>query len=140
MSVAGSDGEGLRPAALVLARPDELELARKDDELFVRVGPYRRTIMLPGVLSTREVVSADLDGDRLIFKADSNTDITKGLISLLVRIFSGQKVDDIIDADLFFIDKIGMGSIVGSQRSNGLVAMIKQMKLYALAYKTKLSK
>lgn len=85
-------------------------------------------------------LTADLDGDRLIFNADSNTDITKGLISLLVRIFSGQKVDDIIDADLFFIDKIGMGGIVGSQRSNGLVAMIKQMKLYALAYKTKLSK
>lgn len=85
-------------------------------------------------------LTAELAGERIIFKADSNTDITKGLISLLVRIFSGQKVDDIIDADLFFIEKIGMGSIVGSQRSNGLTAMIKQMKLYALAYKTKLNK
>lgn len=85
-------------------------------------------------------LTADLEGDRVFFKADSNTEITKGLISLLVRIFSGQKVDDIIDADLFFIEKIGMGNIVGSQRSNGLTAMIKQMKLYALAYKTKLSK
>lgn len=85
-------------------------------------------------------LTADLEDDRIIFNADSNTDITKGLISLLVRIFSGQRVDDIIDADLFFIEKIGMGSIVGSQRSNGLTAMIKQMKLYALAYKTKLNK
>lgn len=83
-------------------------------------------------------LTADLEGNRVVFHADSNTDITKGLISLLVRIFSGQKTDDIIDADLFFIEKIGMGNIVGSQRSNGLVAMIKQMKLYALAYKTKL--
>lgn len=85
-------------------------------------------------------LTADLEGDRVTFRADSNTEITKGLISLLVRIFSGQRVDDIIDADLFFIEKIGMGNIVGSQRSNGLTAMIKQMKLYALAYKTKLSK
>lgn len=85
-------------------------------------------------------LTADLDGERVIFNADSNTDITKGLISLLIRIFSNQKVDNIIDSDLFFIEKIGMGNIIGSQRSNGLLAMIKQMKLYALAYKTKLNK
>lgn len=82
---------------------------------------------------------ADLEGDRVIFKADSNTDITKGLISLLIRVLSGQTVDNILNADLYFIEKIGMGQIVGSQRSNGLLAMIKQMKLYALAYKSKLS-
>jgi cysteine desulfuration protein SufE len=73
------------------------------------------------------------------FKADSNTDITKGLISLLIRVLSGQTVDDIMKAKLFFIEKIGMSQIIGSQRSNGLVAMIKQMKLYALAYKSKLN-
>ncbi len=84
-------------------------------------------------------LTADLEGDRVAYCADSNTDITKGLISLLIRIFSNQKVDQIIDSDLFFIEKIGMGNIIGSQRSNGLVAMIKQMKLYALAYKAKLN-
>jgi cysteine desulfuration protein SufE len=84
-------------------------------------------------------LTADLKGDQIIYKADSNTDITKGLISLLIRVLSGQKIDDILDADLEFIQKIGMGQIIGSQRSNGLVAMIKQMKLFALAYKSKLN-
>lgn len=84
-------------------------------------------------------LTAQLDGQRIIFKADSNTEITKGLISLLIRVLSGQAVDDVMSANLYFIEKIGMGQIIGSQRSNGLVAMIKQMKLYALAYKSKLS-
>jgi cysteine desulfuration protein SufE len=78
--------------------------------------------------------------DCVHFAADSNTEITKGLISLLIRILSGRKADEIIDADLYFIHKIGMNGIIGSQRSNGLLAMIKQMKLYALAFKTKLAK
>jgi len=82
---------------------------------------------------------ANLEGDRVIYEADSNTEITKGLISLLIRVLSGQNVDNILNTDLYFIEKIGMGQIIGSQRSNGLIAMIKQMKLYALAYKSKLS-
>lgn len=82
-------------------------------------------------LTTRE------DGDRILFLADSNTDITKGLISLLIRVLSGRTPQEILKADLDFIDKIGMGNIIGSQRSNGLSAMIKQMKLYALAYQAK---
>lgn len=77
------------------------------------------------------------DDDRIVFLADSNTDITKGLISLLIRVLSGRKPQEILHAQLDFIDKIGMGNIIGSQRSNGLAAMIKQMKLYALAYQTK---
>ena len=82
---------------------------------------------------------AKLEGDRVVFEADSNTEITKGLISLLIRVLSGQHVDSILNTDLYFIEKIGMGQIIGSQRSNGLTAMIKQMKLYALAFKSKLS-
>ncbi|WP_291778670.1 SufE family protein [Cecembia sp.] len=82
-------------------------------------------------------LTAKDDNDQIEFLADSNTDITKGLISLLIRVLSGKKPKEILDADLFFIDKIGMGNIIGSQRSNGLAAMIKQMKLYALAYQTK---
>ena len=84
-------------------------------------------------------LNARLDKDRIFFDADSNTEITKGLISLLISVMSGQTLENIINADLYFIEKIGMGQIIGSQRSNGLVAMIKQMKLYALAYKSKLN-
>jgi cysteine desulfuration protein SufE len=83
-------------------------------------------------------LTTELDNDRIIYQADSNTAITKGLVSLLVRILSGQKVDDIIDADLYFIHKIGMNRFIGTQRSNGFGAMIKQMKLYAVAYKSKI--
>jgi cysteine desulfuration protein SufE len=84
-------------------------------------------------------LTAELQGDRIIFNADSNTEITKGLISLLIRVLSGQTIENILGAQLYFIEKIGMGQIIGSQRSNGLTAMIKQMKLYALAYKSKLN-
>ncbi|AWW32622.1 SufE family protein [Echinicola strongylocentroti] len=74
---------------------------------------------------------------KVVFKADSNTDITKGLISLLIRVLSNRSPKEIIDSDLYFIEKIGMGNIIGSQRSNGLASMIKQMKLYAIAYQSK---
>lgn len=77
------------------------------------------------------------EDEKVIFLADSNTDITKGLISLLIRVLSGRSPEDIISSDLYFIDKIGMGSIIGSQRSNGLTAMIKQMKRFAIAYQAK---
>ena len=79
-----------------------------------------------------------LEGDRIIFQADSNTEITKGLISMLIRVLSGQKAEDIAKADLYFIEKIGMSRVIGSQRSNGFSAMIKQMKLFALAYQAKI--
>src|SRR5690606_25172647 len=68
--------------------------------------------------------------DKVIYLADSNTDITKGLISLLIRVLSGRTPQEIIDAKLYFINEIGMGNIIGSQRSNGLASMIKQMKLF----------
>jgi len=83
-------------------------------------------------------LTADLIEDKVVYKADSNTDITKGLIYLLIRVLSDRKPSEIINSDLSFIEKIGMGSIIGSQRSNGLNAMIKQMKMYALAFQTKL--
>lgn len=82
-------------------------------------------------------LTTDFNDGKVIFKADSNTDITKGLISLLIRILSNQAPDEILAADLYFIDKIGMGQVIGSQRSNGFASMIKQMKMYALAYKAK---
>ncbi|HEX8060545.1 MAG TPA: SufE family protein [Cyclobacteriaceae bacterium] len=77
------------------------------------------------------------EDDRVYFDADSNTAITKGLVSLLIRIFSGQAATNILNADLYFMKKIGMERFIGTQRSNGFAAMIKQMKIYALAFKTK---
>ena len=74
---------------------------------------------------------------KIFFDADSNTAITKGLVSLLVRIFNGQKPEDILNSDLFFMQKIGMERFIGTQRSNGFLAMIKQIKIYALAFKAK---
>ena len=83
-------------------------------------------------------LTGSLDGGRVFFLADSNTAITKGLVSLLTRIFNGQTPEDILKADLYFTKKIGMDRFIGTQRSNGFAAMIKQMKLYALAFKTKM--
>jgi cysteine desulfuration protein SufE len=74
-------------------------------------------------------------GSKVRYNADSNTEITKGLISLLIRVLDGQEADVIVNADLYFIEKIGMQQVIGSQRSNGLASMIKQMKLYALAFR-----
>ena len=84
-------------------------------------------------------LKADLEGDKVVFHSDSNTEITKGLVSLLIRVLSGHTPEDIMKADLYFIEKIGMGQLIGSQRSNGLTSMIRQMKLYALAFQTKLA-
>lgn len=82
-------------------------------------------------------LDAKPNGDKIQFKADSNTAITKGLVSILVRILSDRTPQEIVDADLFFIDKVGLNRFIGTQRSNGLGAMIKQMKIYGLAYTAK---
>lgn len=80
----------------------------------------------------------ELEDGKINFKADSDSTIVKGLIALLIRVLSGQKPDEIINAKLGFIDKLGLRQHLAATRSNGLSAMIKQMKMYALAYKTKL--
>lgn len=73
-----------------------------------------------------------IDGN-VLYTADSDAIITKGIISLLIRVLSNQKPEDILNTDLFFIEKIGLKENLSPTRSNGLVAMIKQMKLYAMA-------
>ena len=83
-------------------------------------------------------LTASIEDEKINFAADSNTAITKGLVSLLIRIFNGQAPDAVLNADLYFMHKIGMERFIGTQRSNGFAAMIKQMKLYALAFKTKM--
>ena len=80
---------------------------------------------------------ANKENGLVTYQADSNTMITKGLVSMLIRVLSGQTTDDILNADLYFINRIGMNRFIGTQRSNGLAAMIKQMKLYALAFMAK---
>ena len=84
-------------------------------------------------------VHAELEDDKLVFTADSDAIITKGIIAILVRAFSNQRPKDIIDADTGFIDEIGLKEHLSPTRANGLVSMIKQLKLYAVAYQTQLN-
>lgn len=79
-------------------------------------------------------LNAEMKDDKLIYKADSDAVITKGLIALLIRVLSNQKPEDIIDAKLDFIDKIGMKEHLSPNRANGLMSMINYMKKYAMTY------
>lgn len=78
------------------------------------------------------------DEGKIIYTADSDAIIVKGIISLLIKVLSDHTPQEILDADLYFIDKIGLSEHLSPTRSNGLVAMVKQMKVYALAFKTKM--
>jgi cysteine desulfuration protein SufE len=80
---------------------------------------------------------AEYEDGIINFTADSNAIITKGIIALLIRVLSGQAPKEIINVDLYFIDKIGLSQNLSPTRSNGLLALIKQMKLYAVAYNAK---
>lgn len=104
----------------------ELEENKKNDDNIIK-GCQSKVWVVP-----------QAEADKLHFKADSNSAITKGLVSLLVRIFDSQKAEDILNADLYFIDKIGMNRFIGTQRSNGFAAMIKQFKLFALVQKDRI--
>ena len=84
-------------------------------------------------------IHASLDKDQLVFTADSDAIITKGIIALLIRVFSHQPPAEILAADTNFIDKIGLKEHLSPTRANGLLSMIKQMKLYAVAYQTQLN-
>jgi cysteine desulfuration protein SufE len=85
---------------------------------------------------SRVWVNACMHDGKVLFTADSDAVITKGIISLLIRAYSGHTADEILNADLYFIDRIGLKENLSPTRANGLLAMIKQMKLYALALKT----
>ena len=80
---------------------------------------------------------AELDNGDVKFTADSDAIITKGIVALLVKVLSGRKPEEIKDANLYFIDRIGLKENLSPTRSNGLLAMMKQMKLYGLAYYAK---
>ena len=78
----------------------------------------------------------EADG-KLLFRAESDALIVKGIISLLIKVVSGHTPDEILESDLYFIDRIGLREHLSPTRSNGLLSMVKQMRMYALAYKAK---
>ena len=84
-------------------------------------------------------VHAEMENDKVIFTADSDAIITKGIIAILIRVFSNQRPKDIIEANTDFIDEIGLKEHLSPTRANGLVSMIKQLKMYAIAYQTQLN-
>ncbi len=86
---------------------------------------------------SRVWLQADFREGRVVFRAESDALIVKGIVDLLVRVLSGHTPQEILDADLYFIDRIGLKEHLSPTRSNGLVAMLKQMKMYALAFKAK---
>ncbi|WP_270090108.1 SufE family protein [Sphingobacterium sp. SYP-B4668] len=79
----------------------------------------------------------EMEADKLMFKADSDAVITKGLVSLMVKVLSGHTPEEIAKADLYFIDQIGLKEHLSPTRANGLLSMVKQMKLYAIALHAK---
>ena len=86
---------------------------------------------------SRVWLQADEENGRIVFQAESDALIVKGIISLLIKVLSGHTPDEILNADLYFIDKIGLKEHLSPTRSNGLLSMVKQMRMYALAFKAK---
>ena len=86
---------------------------------------------------SRVWLQCDMEDGKLVFTADSDALITKGLIALLIRVISGHTPQEIIDADLYFIDRIGLRQHLSPTRSNGLLSMVKQIKSYAIAFSLK---
>ena len=111
-----------------------IEMAR---ELAPLPEEYRKEDHLVRGCQSQVWLGAEMEGEKVHFHADSDALITKGLIAMLVRIFNDQPPQDIIDADLSFLDQIGVREHLSPNRSNGLNAMLKQMKYYAVAWQAK---
>lgn len=109
-----------------------IELGKKLNDLPAE--EHRDDNKVKGCQSSVWLIASKNNGS-IIFKADSDSTIVKGLIALLIRVLSGQSPDAIVNAKLDFIDKIGLKQHLAQTRSNGLAAMVKQMKYYALAYR-----
>lgn len=86
---------------------------------------------------SRVWLQADYTDGKIIFQGESDAVIVKGIVSLLIQVLSDHTPQEILDADLYFIEKIGLKEHLSPTRSNGLVAMVKQMRMYALAFRTK---
>jgi cysteine desulfuration protein SufE len=97
---------------------------------------YKTNEYLINGCQSRVWLMSEMQGDVAIYRAETDAIITKGIISLLIRILSGQEPENIVNADLYFIERIGLQQNLSPTRSNGLLSMVKQMKLYALAFQT----
>ena len=86
---------------------------------------------------SRVWLQADYADGKIVFQGESDAVIVKGIVSLLIQILSGHTPQEILDADLYFIEKVGLKEHLSPTRSNGLVAMVKQMRLYAMAFRAK---
>lgn len=98
---------------------------------------YKNDSNLIDGCQSRVWLQCDYVDGKLVFTADSDALITKGIIALLIQVLSNHTPQEILDADLYFIDKIGLRQHLSPTRSNGLLAMVKQIKNYAIAYKAK---
>ncbi len=98
---------------------------------------YKNDSNLIDGCQSRVWVQCDYRDGRLVFTADSDALITKGIIALLIRVLSNHTPKEIVDADLYFIDKIGLREHLSPTRSNGLLSMVKQIRMYAVAYQAK---
>lgn len=98
---------------------------------------YRNDQYVINGCQSRVWIAAEVQGDTISFTADSDAIITKGIIALLIRVFSGRTPQEIIDTEPYFIESIGLSENLSPTRANGLLAMLKQIKLYALAYNNK---
>ena len=107
------------------------------NELDVLNEKYKTESNLIDGCQSRVWLQCDYIDGKLVFTADSDALIVKGIIALLIRVINNHTPQEILDADLYFIDKIGLKDHLSPPRSNGLLAMVKQVRLYALAYKTK---
>ena len=92
--------------------------------------------LIEGCQSRVWLQADDVDG-KIVFNAESDALIVKGIIALLIKVLSGHTPDEILNADLYFIDKIGLRDHLSPTRSNGLLSMVKQIRMYALAFKAK---
>jgi cysteine desulfuration protein SufE len=98
---------------------------------------YKTSEYLINGCQSRVWLHAELKHGKMVFQADSDAIIVKGIVALLVKVLNGRTPDEILENKLFFIDDIGLSQNLSPTRSNGLLAMVKKMRLYALAYKSK---
>jgi cysteine desulfuration protein SufE len=98
---------------------------------------YRTESNLIEGCQSRVWLNARFEDGRVVFEAQSDAVIVKGIVSLLIRVLSGHTPQEILEADLYFLERIGLREHLSPTRSNGLVAMLKQMKMYALAFSVK---
>lgn len=109
-----------------------IDLGNEQEELDAK---YKTDDNLIDGCQSRVWLQADLVDGKIIFQAESDALIVKGIISLLIKVISGHTPDEILNSDLYFIEKIGLKEHLSPTRSNGLLAMVKQMRMYALAFK-----